>query len=74
MRTPDVFNVSEQERQLIEVLREWASGDGVAYRLEISHADGAYEIKLSMPEQGKWARGVGSTLDQAWDNVAPGWA
>jgi hypothetical protein len=66
------FEVSVQERQLIEILREWA--DGGDYRLEISYTLGAYEIKLSMPEKGKWARGVGPTLDQAWDNVAPSWA
>jgi hypothetical protein len=35
---------------------------------------GAYEIELSMPEKKKAARGVGITLDEAWDNVDPNWA
>jgi hypothetical protein len=71
----DLSSFSEQERQLIEVLREWASDD--EYRLEIERSSGAWEIKLSSPRNGprqeKWARGVGGTFNEAWDNVERSW-
>jgi hypothetical protein len=66
------FRVSEQEQQLLEILREWSGDDD--YRLEISRTLGAWEVKLSQPEKGKWAPGVGATLDDAWDNVGPSWS
>ena len=71
----DLSSFSEQERQLIEVLREWASDD--EYRHEIERSSGAWEIKLSSPRNGprqeKWARGVGGTFNEAWDNVERSW-
>jgi hypothetical protein len=66
-----MFEVSEQERELIEILREWASS-GDEYNLEVRHSLGAYEIKLSMVDQRKWARGVGSTFDSAWEAMRRG--
>jgi hypothetical protein len=64
------MKISEQEQQMIELLREWESGDD--FRLEIIHDSGAWEIKLS--GKGKWTRGVGKTFDEAWDNDSPSWA
>jgi hypothetical protein len=67
-----MIELSEQERQLIEILREWEGDD--EYRLEIGRAGGAWEIKLSASGEAKWARGVGTTFNEAWDNMAPSWA
>ena len=66
------MELSEQEQQLIEILREWTGDD--EYRLEIEHSLGAWEIKLSTPQKKKWARGTGSTFDEAWDCMDPSWA
>jgi hypothetical protein len=73
------FEISDQERQFIEMLREWSGEDD--HCIEIRHALGAWEIKLSMPwpqkgtpEKEKWSRGAGATFDEAWDNVNPSWA
>jgi hypothetical protein len=63
------FEVNEQERQLLEILREWAADE---YRLEIERVDGAWEIGLFMGE--KWARGFGNTFAEAWDDIAPSFA
>jgi hypothetical protein len=69
------FEVSVSERQLIEILREW-QGESDDYHLAIERADGAWEVKLGLrwKEKDKWARGVGKTFDDAWDNVSPSWA
>ena len=67
------FSANEQERQLLKILREW-QGDDDDYRIEISYLLGAWEVKLSLPEKGKWARGVGATFSKAWDDVSPSWA
>jgi hypothetical protein len=66
----DVQNFSvNEERQLLEMLREW-QGDDDEYRIEISYSLKAWEVKLSMPEKGKWARGVGATFSNAWGDVS----
>jgi hypothetical protein len=69
----DDDDLSAAEWQMIRILREWA-GDPGTYRLTVECANGAYEIELSMPERRKVARGVGRTLSEAWDDVAPSWA
>jgi hypothetical protein len=70
------MEASKQERQLLEMMREWI-GDN-EYRVEIKCARGAWEIELLSASRGgknqKWARGFGSTFGEAWDNMAPGWA
>jgi hypothetical protein len=65
---------TEQERQLIEILREWSDSDDV--RLELEYKDGVWEIILSRAphDSGHTARGTGATFAQAWDNVNPMWA
>jgi Arm DNA-binding domain len=66
------LEVSEQERQLIEILRQWA-GDA-EYQIEIKRENGVWELKLSEPRAGRWARGVGRTFAEAWDHIDPSWA
>jgi hypothetical protein len=69
------FEVSDQERQLIEILREW-EGENDEYHLMIGRADGAWELKLATRCKGRddWARGVGKTFAKAWDGMDPSWA
>ena len=43
--------LSAAERQMIEILREWA-GDPGTYRLTIEYTNGGYEIEFSMPNRG----------------------
>ena len=43
--------LSAAERQMIEILREWA-GDPGTYRLTIEYTNGEYEIEFSMPNHG----------------------
>jgi hypothetical protein len=69
----DEMKVTEQERQMLEVLREW-NDLGENYRLVIEHRDGAWELELtgSHPKRdAAKARGFGRTLSQAWDEMAP---
>ena len=63
------MNLSEQEAQFIECLRQKRQDD---FGPEIKWQDGAWEIKLSTGN--KFARGVGASFSSAWDNVAPSWA
>jgi hypothetical protein len=69
-----MIELSKQEQQLVEILREWTGND--EYRLDIERTGGAWEIKLSMlyKKKKKWARGVGTTFNEAWDSMAPSWA
>ena len=63
---------TEQERQLLSILREWVEKDH--YRLVIEFNDGAWEIEISAPSHGHEAtRGVGSSFATAWDEMAPAW-
>jgi len=66
-----MIELSKQEQQLVEILREWTGND--EYRLDIERTGGAWEIKLSMlyKKKKKWARGVGTTFNEAWDSMAP---
>jgi hypothetical protein len=66
------MDVTEQERQMIEILREWAGED--EYRLSIERQGGAWDITLSGTIKGKRrgrARGTGATFDRAWDSMSP---
>jgi hypothetical protein len=69
-----MIELSKQEQQLVEILREWTGND--EYRLDIERTGGAWEIKLSMlyKKKKKWARGVGTTFNEAWDSMVPSWA
>ena len=65
-------DLSEQEAQLIEILREWNGED--AYEMRIAQQDGAWEISLKKLGTAHGARGTGATFDAAWDNMDPLWA
>ena len=68
------MELSEEETQMIETIREWSGAD--EFRLRIERQDGAWEITLSeAPHDGRRAaRGTGATFKEAWDNMAPLWA
>lgn len=62
-------DISEQERHMIEIVRENAGTN--EFYLSIERSEGAWEIDLSAGS--RVARGVGSSFNDAWDNLAPLW-
>lgn len=66
------LELTDAERQLIEILRQWHPRE--TYRLVLETVNGAWEIEMSEPRAKRGARGVGTTFDQAWDGMAPRWA
>ena len=64
------LELSEEETQLIEILREWDGDD--AYQLIIE--DGAWDLSMKELGTSRGARGTGATFDAAWDNMDPLWA
>jgi hypothetical protein len=62
----------DQERLLIEMLRQWAGDD--QNQLEINREHAAWGDMLSEPAAQRVARGVGRTFAEAWDGMAPSWA
>jgi hypothetical protein len=67
---------SEQERQLLEALRDH-KGDSVSdFRLLVQKQDGAWDVTLSIAPHDELnsSRGTGSTFNDAWDNMLPLWA
>jgi hypothetical protein len=66
------MDITQQEQQMLELLREWAGGD--QYRLLIERQDGAWDITLSEVGKPHTARGTGATFGEAWDDMAPTWA
>jgi hypothetical protein len=61
------LELSDQESQLIEILREWSGKD--AYEMRIERHDGAWEISLKELGTKLRARGVGVSFDAAWDGI-----
>ena len=61
------MEISEQERQMIEIVRENAGTD--EFYLSIERNEGEWEIDLSIAS--RVARGVGGSFNDAWDNMAP---
>jgi hypothetical protein len=68
-----IEDLTEQEEQLLLMLREWGGKDD--YRIAIEFRDGAWQVALSghIYGQPKASRGVGESFGAAWDNVAPSW-
>jgi hypothetical protein len=60
------LELSDQESQLIEILREWSGED--AYEMRIERHDGAWEISLKELGTKRGARGVGVS-SAAWDGI-----
>jgi len=65
------MDVTVQERQLIEDLRQWGK---VNYRLQIEIVDGVWDVAVRELGTKRAARGTGATFDDAWDGMAPLWA
>jgi hypothetical protein len=67
------MDITESERQMIELIREWGSVEKNTNRLVIEFQEGVWEVTLSSVLDGKErkARGVGATFDIAWDETAP---
>ena len=66
---------SEQERQLLEVLRDHDGDAASEFRLLVQKQDGAWDGSLSIAPHHEFntSRGTGSTFNDAWDNMAPLW-
>jgi hypothetical protein len=67
---------TEQERQLLEVVREHEGDATSDFRLLVQRQDGAWDVTLSIAphDELNTSRGTGSTFNDAWDNIAPLWA
>ena len=67
---------SEQERQLLEVLRDHEGDATSDFRLLVQRQDGAWDVTLSIAPHDELdtSRGTGATFNDAWDNMAPLWA
>ena len=66
------MDITEQERQMIEMLREWDKSEN--YQLQIEIVEGAWDIALKEIGTPRGARGTGDSFNSAWDNMAPIWA
>ena len=66
---------SEQERQLLDVLRDHDGDAASEFRLLVQKQGGAWDVSLSIapPDELNTSRGTGSTFNDAWDNMAPLW-
>ena len=66
---------SEQERQLLEVLRDHGVDVASEFRLLVQMQDGAWDVSLSIAphDELNTSRGTGSTFNDAWDNMALRW-
>jgi hypothetical protein len=66
---------SEQERQLLGVLRDHDADAASEFRLLVQKQDGAWDVTLSVASHDELntSRGTGSTFNNAWDNMAPLW-
>ena len=66
---------SEQERQLLEVLRDHDGDAASDFRLLVQKQDDAWDVSLSIAphDELNTSRGTGSTFNDAWDNMAPLW-
>ena len=67
---------TEQERQLLEVVREHEGDATSDFRLLVQRQDGAWDVTLSIAPHDELdtSRGTGATFNDAWDNMAPLWA
>jgi hypothetical protein len=63
------LELSEQEAELIHILRQWKAKD--AYQICIERRDGAWDISMKEFGTNRGARGTGATFDAAWDDINP---
>jgi hypothetical protein len=66
---------SEQERQLLEALRDHEGDVTSDFRLSVQKQDGAWDVTMSVAphDELNTSRGTGLTFSDAWDNMAPLW-
>jgi hypothetical protein len=64
-----MIGLTEQEAQLIEMLREWGGKED--YRMVIEVRDGVWDAAISRAPHGRNARvrARGSSFKEAWDNM-----
>jgi len=61
---------TEQELQLIEMIRELEEGN--EFQLTVARSLGAWNVTISVTPLLEYpSRGVGVTFNEAWDNSAP---
>jgi hypothetical protein len=63
-------DITDQERQFLEILREWdrLAGD---YQVVIERRQGAWDATMTELGTQRVARGTGATFDEAWYNMTP---
>jgi hypothetical protein len=61
------MDISEPERQLLQIIRESAKRDH--FRVHIERRDGAWEVNLTVARH--QARGIGDSFADSWDSMAP---
>jgi hypothetical protein len=67
------MDISEQEQQLLEIIREWSGSND--YRLLIEYRNGTFWVTLSQsPPSERVATGCGADFNAAWDKITPPWA
>jgi hypothetical protein len=66
---------SEQEWQLLQVLRNHGADVASDFRLLVQRQDSAWDVTLSIAphDELNTSRGTGSTFNDAWDNMALLW-
>lgn len=67
------MDLTEQEQQLIEIIREQQGNDDLL-RLSLSFLGGLWHIKMSANNDKPTAEGTGRTFDEAFEELAPEWA
>ena len=70
------MEATEQERQMLEAIRDHGGGTASDFRLLVQRQDGAWDVTLSIAPHDELdtSRGTGATFNDAWDNLAPLWA
>ena len=67
------MKATEQERQMVEVVRDHRVDASSDFRLLVQRQDGAWDVTLSIAphDELNTSRGTGATFNDAWDNMEP---
>jgi hypothetical protein len=70
------MKATEQERQMVEVVRDHRVDASSDFRLLVQRQDGAWDVTLSIAphDELNTSRGTGATFGDAWDNIELLWA
>ena len=63
------MDITEQEQQMLELLREWNKSRN--YHLQIEIVDGVWDIAMKELGTQSASRGMGESFNAAWDNMTP---